>query len=268
MLKKMVRIALANLRFPDSPEQAVAKTVESIKAASDENTTLVCFPECYLPGYRLLNRKVSYVSKEFLEGAWKRVREAAAINKINVILGTERIVENKVYISSLVINYKGEQIGFQDKVQLDPSEERYYTPGETRNIFKTESLTFGIVICHEGFRYPETVRWAAQNGAQVVFHPHYSETDDKSYKPVKFLDPSNTFHEKSMLCRAAENSCYFASVNCASYGSPTTSAFIDPEGVLIASQPYDREGLLVADLDLAKATNILARRVKPLEFSQ
>ena len=33
-------------------------------------------------------------------------------------------------------------------------------------------LTFGIAICHEAFRYPETVRWAAVRGAKIVFHPH------------------------------------------------------------------------------------------------
>jgi hypothetical protein len=26
---------------------------------------------------------------------------------------------------------------------------------------------FGVAICHEGWRYPETVRWAARRGAQV-----------------------------------------------------------------------------------------------------
>jgi hypothetical protein len=33
------------------------------------------------------------------------------------------------------------------------------------------------------------------------------------YRPVTFADPANTFHEKAILCRAAENTCYFASVN-------------------------------------------------------
>ncbi len=33
-------------------------------------------------------------------------------------------------------------------------------------------MKFGVAICHEGWRYPETVRWAAVRGAKVVFHPH------------------------------------------------------------------------------------------------
>ena len=53
----------------------------------------------------------------------------------------------------------------QDKVQIDPTEEGIYTPDATRQIFQAGPLTFGIAICHEGWRYPETVRWAARRGS-------------------------------------------------------------------------------------------------------
>lgn len=61
---------------------------------------------------------------------------------------------------------------------------------------------------------------------------------------------------------AAENTCYFASVNCASAGSPTTSAVVQPDGTLLAWQPYGKEGLLIADIDLSLATGVLAARYK------
>ncbi len=76
-------------------------------------------------------------------------------------------------------------------------------------------------------------------------------------------DPANTFHEKAALCRAAENTCYFATVNYASAGSGTTSAVANPDGTLLSYQPYGEAGLLVADLDLAAATGLLAARFKP-----
>jgi predicted amidohydrolase len=65
-----------------------------------------------------------------------------------------------------------------------------------------------------------------------------------------------------MLCRAAENTCYFASVNCASEGSRTTSAVARPDGTLQCFQPYGQEGLLVADLDLSAASRLLAVRCR------
>ena len=166
-------------------------------------------------------------------------------------------------ISALVIDREGTIAGFQDKVQLDPSEDAIYAAGSERQIFRCGPLTFGVVICHEGWRYPETVRWAARRGAQVVFHPHFSEAERGSYVPSTFGDPANTFHEKAILCRAAENACYIASVNCASAGSPTTSAIARPDGTLQCYQPYGKEGLLVADIDVAAATGRLAARYKP-----
>ena len=55
---------------------------------------------------------------------------------------------------------------------------------------------------------------------------------------------------------------YFASVNCASEGSGTTSAVVRPDGSLQCFQPYGKEGLLVADLDLSAATGLLASRCR------
>ena len=67
-----------------------------------------------------------------------------------------------------------------------------------------------------------------------------------------------------MLCRAAENTCYFASVNCAAAGSATTSAVANPDGTLLAYQPYGKEGLLLADIDIDVATGFLAARCRAI----
>ena len=132
-------------------------------------------------------------------------------------------------------------------------------------MFQSGALKFGVVICHEGWRYPETVRWAARRGAHVVFHPQFHEAVPGSYVPSSYADPDNSFHEKAVLCRAAENTCYFATVNYASAGSPTTSAVAGPDGTLLCYQPYGKDGLLFADIDLDAATGLLASRYTPAE---
>jgi predicted amidohydrolase len=256
------RIALANIRFPASPKDSISLAEEAIEQASMAGAGLICFPECYVPGYRGLGKQILPPDPEFLERAWSIVAAAAAKGSVAVILGTERIVNQSLFITALVINRDGTVAGFQDKVQLDPSEESIYTPGLERRIFQAGPLTFGISICHEGWRYPETVRWAARQGAHIVFHPHFHEAEPGSYVPSTFADPANSFHEKAALCRAAENTCYFATVNCASAGSPTTSAIVRPDGTLLSYQPYGKEGLLVADIDIAAATGLLAARCK------
>ena len=257
-----VRIALANIRCAATPEESVALARGAIAHASAEGADIVCFPECYVPGYRAPGKAVPPPDAAFLERAWSSIAQAAAHAHIAVVLGTERLVEGAPRITALVIDRDGTFAGFQDKVQLDPSEDSLFSPGSERRCFQAGPLTFGVAICHEGWRYPETVRWAARRGAQVVFHPHFHEAEPGAYRPTSFADPMNTFHEKAMLCRAAENGCYFASVNCASEGSPTTSAVVRPDGTVLAWQPYGKEGLLVADLDLGTATGLLAARCR------
>ena len=58
------------------------------------------------------------------------------------------------------------------------------------------------------------------------------------------------------------NTCYVATVNCASDGSPTTSAVVRPDRTLLSYQPYGKEGVLVADIDIGTATGLLAARCK------
>jgi len=260
---KSFRIALANLRFPADPEESVTLVREGIERAAEVRARVICFPECFVPGYRAPHRSVPPPDPLFLDRAWSAIAESAASARMTVVLGTERLVNGTLVATALVINDDGSRAGFQDKVQVDPSEEGTYAPGQGRRVFQAGELTFGIVICHEGWRYPETVRWAARRGAQVVFHPQFHEAETGSYRPSSFGDPHNTFHEKAALCRAAENTCYFATVNFAGAGSPTTSAVVRPDGTLSSFQPYGQEGLLVDDLDLDVATGFLAARYQP-----
>jgi predicted amidohydrolase len=258
----IVRIALANLPFPSTPDHAIDLVQQAVARAGAEGAGVICFPECFVPGYRTRSRLLPPPDASFLDRAWAAAAAAAKRAGVGVVLGTERIVDGGVRISTVVINRDGSIDGVQDKVQLDPSEEPIYSPGSERGLFHAGPLTFGISICHEGWRYPETVRWAARRGAHVVFHPHFHEAEPGSYRPTTFADPANSFHEKAALCRAAENSCYFATVNYASEGSPTTSAVVRPDGTLLCYQPYGQTGVLVAGIDTAAATGLLASRLR------
>ena len=256
------RIALANLRFPATPEDSIDAARRAVAQAALAGADLICFPEYFVPGYRAAGKPLPPPDAAFLDRAWSGVANAAAKANVTVILGTERIVDGSLLASALVIQRDGAIAGFQDKVQLDPSEDGTYSPGSERHVFQAGAVKFGIVICHEGWRYPETVRWAATRGAHIVFHPHFDEPEPGDYAPSTFADPANTFHEKAALCRAAENTCYFATVNFAIAGSATTSAVVRPDGTLLAYQPYGVEGLLIADIDTSTATGLLPSRCK------
>src|SRR5262249_31610551 len=153
------RIALANLPYPASPEESVALAEQAIAQASVERAGLICFPEAFVPGYRGLGHIPPPPDPAFLDRAWATVASAAAKARVAVVLGTDGLLGGDLLIASMISNNDGTIAGFQDKVHLAPSEDDTYPPGSTRRVFQTGPLTFGVVICHEGWRYPETVRW-------------------------------------------------------------------------------------------------------------
>ncbi len=257
-----LRIALATPFYPESREAAVEATCSYIRKSSALGARIVCFPECFVPGYRRPGHSYPTIDAQWLEHAWQRVAESARANAISVILGTERLKNDVPLLTALVIDSTGKSLGFQDKVQLDPTEESIYAAGNGRNVFELEGVKIGIVICHEGFRYPETARAAARKGAQIIFHPHYSWAEGIDFPHEGYGHPANSFHENAALCRAAENTCFYATVNYAEAGSPTTTAIATPDGSLLNYLPRGSEGLLVADIDLVAATGLLASRLR------
>lgn len=156
-----VRIALANVLVPTSPQESVVLATSAIAEAGQKGALVICFPECFIPGYRWPGQPAPPPDPAFLEQTWSAVADAARAASITVILGTERLTDRGLQITAWVINPDGTVAGWQDKGQIDPSEEATYPAIATeRRVFTTGPLTFGIVICHEGWRYPETVRWA------------------------------------------------------------------------------------------------------------
>lgn len=256
-----IKIGLANVRCPNGPRDSIDIALNAIMEASGKNAAWVCFPECLVPGYEL-DPDAPSPETAWMENAWALIDECAAEHRIGVVLGTQRPMRDAMCLTARITYPDGSFGGFQDKVQLDPSEESRYVPGAGRQVFRWRGLCFGVVICHEGWRYPETVRWAAREGAHLVFHPHFEIVSDPSFRPDGFADPRNTFHEKASLCRAAENTCYFATVNAALVGSSTTSAIIDPDGVLVAAHPRGEAGILLGDIETERATGFLAGRLK------
>ncbi|HEU0183681.1 MAG TPA: nitrilase-related carbon-nitrogen hydrolase [Blastocatellia bacterium] len=91
------RITLANIRFPDADE-SIALAKQYIGRASDAGAGVVCFPECFVPGYRGGSKSVQPPDQEFLERAWSAIASAAADAEITVILGTERFINGALSI--------------------------------------------------------------------------------------------------------------------------------------------------------------------------
>lgn len=258
-----MKIAVASPPYPVSLYECLNWIEKLSKEAAQASAVIVCFPETFLPGYPGAEYKRGECTKAQLEKALQQVCNIARENSIAIIIPTDLHTETGILNVAYVITASGEILGYQTKNQLDPSEDDIWIPGTRREIFEVEGLRFGIVICHEGFRYPESVRWAARNGAHVVFHPNCTGNDIDNKQLKEWGDKNNPYYEKAQMVRALENTIYFAPCNYTFKSAHSASAIIDPDGTCMVSQPYGVPGIVVADIETSKATAYLAKRFKP-----
>jgi predicted amidohydrolase len=180
----------------------------------------------------------------------------------------ERLTEAGRQIAAFVIDARGQLQGYQTKNQLDPTEDQFYVPGNTRQLFEINGVKFGVAICHEGWRYPETVRWAAVRGAKIVFHPQHTGSDLEGVTLTQWGSADGPYYEKAMMMRSRENTIYFASVNYALRFQESATSLIAPSGQCQAYLPYGQEGVLVQAIKVEEATGLLASRYAPERYQE
>ena len=258
-------VALASPRVASSLDEGLEKVRSLMAEASAQGAGIVCFPEAYVPGLRGQDFEVYAFGTEEEDRALRSVAGWAKRYGIATILGMEKLsgAGRQRQIVSWVFDSDGEIQGVQTKNQIDPTEDRHYVPGDTRQLFEVNGVKFGVAICHEGWRYPETVRWAAARGAAIVFHPQHTGSERDGVVRTAWGESGAPYYEKAMACRSIENTIYFASVNYALRFQESATSLIDPSGECQAHLPYGREGVLVQAIDLEKATGLLARRYAP-----
>ena len=261
-------IGLASPRAAATLEDGLERIERLTADAAARGARIVCFPEAYLPGLHGQDFEVLPWDREREERALRTVGCWARAHRMAVILGLEHVAEAGRQIAAFVIGADGGVQGCQIKTQLDPSEDRFYVPGSGRRLFEAEGMKFGIAICHEGWRYPETVRWAAARGAAIVFHPQHTGSNTEGVIPRAWGAPEGAYYEKAMMMRSLENTIYFASVNYALRYPEAATSLIDPAGRCQAFLPYGEEGVLVQEIDRNRATGLLASRYAPERYGE
>ena len=261
-------IALASPRVASTLDEGLERVERLLSEASARGAQIVCFPEAYLPGLRGLDFEVPPFDLSQQERVLQAVTGWARAYGVATILGMERVTAAGRQIVAAVIDAQGRVQGYQTKNQIAPSEDPFYVPGHTRQLFEVNGVKFGVVICHEGWRYPETVRWAAVRGAKIVFHPHHAGSDQEGVRPTQWGAANGAYYEKAMMMRSIENTIYFASVNYALRFPESATSLIAPSGECQAYLDYGEEGLLVQAIDIGEATGLIAARYAPERYQE
>lgn len=261
-------IALASPRVATTLDDGLDKIKRLLSEAAAQGAEIACFPEAYLPGLRGQDFAVLPFDEAQQERALRVVAQWAREYRVATILGMERLTRAGRQIAAFVFDTRGEMQGYQTKNQLDPTEDQFYVPGSTRQIFEINGVKFGVAICHEGWRYPETVRWAARRGAKIVFHPQHTGHEQAGVRLTEWGATENPYYEKAMMMRSIENTIYFASVNYALRYQESATSLIAPSGRCQAYLPYGEEGVLVAAIKEEEATGLLAHRYAPERYQE
>jgi predicted amidohydrolase len=261
-------IALASPSVASALDEGLEKIKRLLSEASAQGADIVCFPEAYLPGLRGQDFDVFPFDATQQERTIQAVAQWARTYAVATILGMERLTEAGRQIVAFVIDARGRVLGCQTKNQLDPTEDRFYVPGNTRRLFEINGLKFGVAICHEGWRYPETVRWAAVRGAKIVFHPQRTGSNREGVPLTQWGAADGPYYEKAMMMRSIENTIYFASVNYALRFQESATSLIAPSGQCQAYLPYGQEGVLVQAIEVEAATGLLATRYAPDRYQE
>jgi predicted amidohydrolase len=261
-------VGLASPRIATSLEDGLEKVERLLAQAAGKGAEIVCFPEAYLPGLRGLDFEVVPFGKAEEERVLQAVSGLARTYGVAVIMGMEMYTAAGRENVAVVFNADGEIQGVQSKTQLDPSEDPHYVPGSTRRLFEINGVRFGVAICHEGWRYPETVRWAAVRGARIVFHPQHTGSDLTGERLTEWGAATSPYYEKAMMMRSRENTIYFASVNYGLRFQESATTLIAPSGECQAHLPYGEEGVLVQEIDEDAATGLLATRYAPERYPE
>jgi predicted amidohydrolase len=258
-----LRIGLAAVRNEPSVGERLETVDRFLARAAARDVAVVCFPEAYIPGLRGCDFPVPAHDQRRQREALKKVQAAAKAHRVATVIGMEWESAAGLHNVAFVVSRDGEVVGYQAKNQIPLEEEPFYVPDGQRRLFEVNGVPFGIAICHEGWRYPESVRWAATRGARLVFHPQLTGSDRGGATIDRWGDPASPYYEKAMVARSVENTIYFASVNYAMRFQDSATSLLGPEGECLAHVPYGQEQLLVHDVDLSRATGLCARRFNP-----
>lgn len=188
-----------------SPEEMVGHVLTFMKQMSTYKPDIICLPEGF--AYANLNG-FKYNVKEEASKAGSRIlapfKTFAALHKCYVICPTYTSVNNKEYISAVLIDRQGQITGEYNKMRPTLGEmESGVTPGKMDPpVFETDFGKIGVQICFD-IKYEEGWNILKEKGAQIVFWPSaYSagkEIASRAWKHQLYI-VSSTQKDTARIC--------------------------------------------------------------------
>ena len=267
-----IKTAVLQTKVFADKEKNIRQLEEILASGKTEGADLVTLPEMFACPYETGNFPL-YAEAEG-GPSWQAL--SALSKKYGIYLSAGSMPElvsaqksgscegmDRVYNTAYVFGRDGRQIGKHRKAHLFDinveggqcfKESDTLSPGEKIGCFDTEFCRIGLCICYD-FRFPETARLMAQDGAKVILVPAaFNMTTGPAHWELMFRQ------------RAVESQCYVIGTAPArdpksSYTSWGHSIAVDPWGTIL-TQMDEKEGIRIVELDLDYVDKV--RRELPL----
>jgi predicted amidohydrolase len=245
-MKGTFKVALAQIscRRGDKTEN-IRKIEDNVVRAKEQGAELVVFPELSVTGYVL--RDQIYELAETIPGHSTNIlEELARKTGTYIVFGLPELSDKTqatIYNAAVLVGPDG-LIGKYRKMYLPThsvfEEKRYFRPGYQAAVFETELGKIGLIICYDVF-FPEVSRLTRLEGAQLIVCISASPATRRA------------FFETLTTARAIENTAFLAYVNLVGIEDGLQfwggSRLIGPNGRVLVQTKYDKEDLLIGEVD-------------------
>lgn len=256
--RKKLRVAACQLHDAGEDIEANArKVVEQLAACAARKVDVAAFSEGFLYGYTGRPGFWEDLDPKRLAAAERTIIDACKRHRVAAVVGSAHDENGERYNSLLIVDRDGTTPGRYGKIQL--AGEKWCASGTVLPVYSLAGVPSCFIICHD-VRYPELVRLPAAAGAKVCFFCSCESSLAEEWKLSAY--------RAMPISRATENGIYVVMANApadprdikragSSHGQ---SKIIHPDGNVVEEAGYLSEEVLVADLDLARATGGIARQ--------
>jgi predicted amidohydrolase len=244
-----LRVATVQMRSVADLRANVASIKRVLADCAARQVQIAAFPECAVSSYDAA--AVLALTPADIAAAEKEIAAACREHRVAAVVGVPELRDGRWFNCALMIDAQGQIMGRHDKVQLVGQDRAWQcVPGTAPSaVFPIGPTKAAVVICHDS-RFPELTRLPVIAGARVVF---YISSEAFILKESKMVP-----YRAQVQAMAVENTVYVVHANPPAdglkAGSHGQSRIVAPDGNLVQEATQLQEEVLVADLDLSRAT--------------
>ncbi|PKA45228.1 carbon-nitrogen hydrolase family protein (plasmid) [Rhizobium sullae] len=242
---KTVRIAAAQTpEFRDQIEAATQHAIDAVGQAEENNTSLICFPECFLQGYLTDELSARRVAVDLRSDVFGSVLRRLSKARPMIVFGLIEIEDGRIFNTAVVVK-RGVLVGRYRKQHLLDREQAVFDVGNDAPIFEVDGLRFGINICYDT-NFPEAARKVAELGASLIV------CCANNMMPRQKAEAFKDLHNAVRGDRCRETGLWIISADVTGERDERIAwgptAILNPEGQVVAQLSLGEPGLLFFDI--------------------